>query len=115
MRLKRQTGCSLCVDFAHVYARRQGKVDWAELLDRLPKRLHAHFSGIEYGPKGEKKHCETAPEFFEPLAAAMVKRDIHATIICESPRPYEDALMMQEVVRRLKAPVPRKPARGSNQ
>lgn len=103
-RLKRATGCSLCVDFAHLFARHQGNIDWYELLQKLPKRLHAHFSGIAYGPKGEKKHCDTSPEFFRPLAAAMLKRGVHATLICESPRPYEDALMMQEVVRKLKAP-----------
>jgi deoxyribonuclease-4 len=102
--LKRSTGCSLCVDFAHLFARHQGAVDWSELLGRLPKRLHAHFSGISYGPKGEKKHCDTSPEFFRPLAAAMLKRGVHATLICESPRPYEDALMMQRVVNQLRHP-----------
>ena len=97
-RLKRKTGCSLCVDFAHLFARHQGDIDWHELLQKLPKRLHAHFSGIEYGPKGERKHCDTTPEFFKPLAEAMLKRGVHATVICESPRPYEDAMMMQEIV-----------------
>ena len=102
--LKRATGCSLCVDFAHLYARHQGEIDWHELLRKLPKRLHAHFSGIEYGPKGEKKHCDTTPEFFEPLAEALVQRRVNATLICESPRPYEDALMMQQVVNKLSNP-----------
>lgn len=104
MKLKRLTGCSFCVDFAHLYARQQGKVEWPELLRLLPKRLHAHFSGIEFGPKGEKKHLAATPEFFEPLAAALLDRGVSATLICESPRPYEDALMMQEVVGRLQAP-----------
>ena len=100
-RLKRLTGCSLCVDFAHLFARHQGDLDWHSLLRKLPKRLHAHFSGIEYGPKGEKKHCDTSPEFFRPLAAAMLERGVHATLVCESPRPYQDALVMQEIVRTL--------------
>jgi len=43
------------VDFAHLYAREQGRVDWTRLLTGLPKRLHAHFSGIAFGPKGEKR------------------------------------------------------------
>jgi deoxyribonuclease-4 len=101
-RLKRLTGCSFCVDFAHLFARHQGRVDWEDLLERLPKRLHAHFSGIEHGPKGEKKHSDTSPEFFRPLAEAMLKRGLCATLICESPRPYEDALMMQRVVNQLR-------------
>lgn len=104
LRLKRLTGSSFCVDFAHLYARHQGNVDWSELLQQMPKRLHAHFSGIEFGPKGEKKHCVTAPDFFKPLAAALLKRGVSATLICESPQPYTDALMMQEVVSRLQAP-----------
>ena len=28
-------------------------------LKKLPKKFHAHFSGIEYGPKGERKHLKT--------------------------------------------------------
>ena len=104
MRLKRLAGCSICVDFAHLFARHQGEVDWADLLGQLPKRLHAHFSGIEYGPKGEKKHRAASAEFFEPLAQALLERRVNATLICESPQPYEDALMMQKVVRQLQAP-----------
>jgi deoxyribonuclease-4 len=100
--LRRLTGCSFCVDFAHLYARHQGDVNWSELLRRLPKRLHAHFSGIEYGPRGETRHRGATPEFFQPLARAMLDRGVSASLICESPQPYEDALMMQSVLKRLK-------------
>ena len=100
-RLKRLTGCGICVDFAHLFARYQGDIDWRGVLTKLPKRLHAHFSGIEYGPRGEKRHCDTSPEFFQPLAEAMLERRVNATLICESPHPYKDAMMMQEIVNRL--------------
>ena len=33
---KKATGCSLCVDFAHLYAREQGKIDYGEVLKKLP-------------------------------------------------------------------------------
>ncbi len=99
--LMRDTGCGITVDFAHLYARLQGEIDWRSLLDGLPRSFHAHFSGIEYGPKGEKRHLPTEEAFFEPLARQLVRRDFDITIINESPQPYEDAAMMKRVVQRL--------------
>lgn len=96
--LKKETGCSLCVDFAHLYARERGKIDYGKILKKLPKKFHAHFSGIEYGPRGERKHLKTTRKFFEPLAAALLKTRWDVTLICESPQPYKDAAMMKRVV-----------------
>jgi deoxyribonuclease-4 len=96
--LKKETGCSLCVDFAHLYARGQGKVDFGQILKRLPKKFHAHFSGIAFGPKGERKHLKTTKKFFEPLAEALLKSKRDITLICESPQPCKDAVMMKRVV-----------------
>ncbi len=101
LRLKKETGCGITVDFSHLYARLQGKIDYGRILGKLPKKFHAHFSGIEYGPKGEKKHIRATKRFFEPLAKELVKRNPDITIICESPAPYEDALMMKRVVKDL--------------
>ena len=98
LRLKKETGCGITVDFSHLYARHQGDIDYGRILKKLPKQFHAHFSGIEYGPKGEKKHIRTTPEFFEPLAGELVKRNPDVAIISESPKPYEDALMMKQVL-----------------
>ena len=99
LKLKKETGCGICVDFAHLYARYQGDIDYAKILRKLPKKFHAHFSGIDYGPKGEKKHIRTTQKFFEPLARELVKRNPDITIISESPRPYRDALMMKKVLK----------------
>ena len=101
LRLKKETGCGITVDFSHLYARLQGKIDYGRILGKLPKKFHAHFSGMEYGPKGEKKHIRATKRFFEPLAKELVKRNPDITIICESPAPYEDALMMKRVVKDL--------------
>ncbi len=101
--LKKETGCSICVDFAHLYARRQGQVDYGKIIKKLPKIFHAHFSGIEYGPKGERKHLNVTRKFFEPLAAALLKAGREVTLICESPHPYKDAAMMKRVVTALTA------------
>ena len=65
---------------------------------KLPQKFHAHFSGIEYGPKGERKHIRTTEKFFEPLASELVKCNPDITIINESPKPYEDAVMMKKVI-----------------
>jgi deoxyribonuclease-4 len=101
--LKKESGCNLCVDFAHLYARSQGQVDYDQILKKLPKKFHAHFSGIEYGLKGERKHLKTTQRFFEPLAEALIRRKVDITLICESPQPYKDAAMMKRVVTALTA------------
>ena len=101
LHLKKETGCGITVDFSHLYARQQGDIDYAAILKKLPKKFHAHFSGIEYGPKGERRHIRTTPEFFEPLARELVNRKPDITIISESPKPYEDAMMMQRVIQNL--------------
>lgn len=101
-RLMKDTGCAITVDFSHLYARQQGKIDYAKVLNKLPKKIHAHFSGIEYGEKGERKHVVTQKKFFEPLARELVKRKLDITLINESPQPYKDAAMMKSVLRNLK-------------
>jgi deoxyribonuclease IV len=101
LRLARETGCSFTVDFAHLLARAAGGLDYSEVLERLPRSFHAHFSGIDYGPKGERKHLKTTPTFFRPLAEALVTRDLDVTLISESPQPYKDAAMMKRVIRQL--------------
>jgi len=103
LKLMKETGCCICVDFAHLYARQQGEIDYARSLKKLPKSFHAHFSGIEYGPKGERKHLKTTKKFFEPLADALIKRNANVTLINESPRPHKDAAMMKRVVTALTA------------
>ncbi len=101
LRLKKEIGCGITVDFSHLFARQQGQIDYAEVLRKLPKKFHAHFSGIEYGDKGERKHIRTTEKFFEPLARALIEREADVTIISESPKPYEDAIMMKKMVDRL--------------
>ena len=103
VRLMQETGCGITVDFAHLYARQQGKMDYAGLFKRLPQAFHAHFSGIEYGPKGEIKHVLTKKAFFEPLARELVKRKLDVTLINESPQPYKDAAMMKRVLQKLRS------------
>ncbi|MDY7037000.1 MAG: TIM barrel protein [Thermodesulfobacteriota bacterium] len=101
LRLQREIGCGITVDFSHLYARHQGRIDYPQVFKRLPGEFHAHFSGIEYGDRGEKKHVGTTKKFFEPLAKELVKDNLNVSIINESPRPYKDAAMMKSVVQKL--------------
>lgn len=102
LKLMKDTGCGITVDFAHLYARLQGHIDYEKILDLLPKGFHAHFSGIEFGPKGEKKHTKTTKKFFEPLAKLLIQRKLDVTIINESPQPFKDAAMMKSVLNKLR-------------
>ncbi|MEJ2164146.1 MAG: TIM barrel protein [Desulfobacterales bacterium] len=101
LRLKKETRCGITVDFSHLYARRQGDIDYGRILKKLPQKFHAHFSGIEYGDKGERKHIRTTKMFFQPLAVELIRRRADVTIINESPKPYEDALMMKKLIIKL--------------
>lgn len=108
------------VDFGHVNAREQGILTTKEAyedlfsvienklgFDRL-KRMHVHFSKIEFTHMGEKKHLKfeedpgLGPEY-EPLAELIAKRGLEPVIICESAGTQaEDALKMKEIYVRMK-------------
>jgi len=105
MRMVRETGCSMTVDFAHLYARNNGRINYSEILDRinpiLPKlggHLHAHFSNIRYSEKGEISHLDMdkSPDFV-PLAKEILKRKLDITIISETPSTYKDSLKMKKI------------------
>jgi deoxyribonuclease-4 len=99
LRLARETGCSFCLDFAHLYARSLGKISYEEIYEKFRQfqSLHCHFSGINFGDKGEKSHKLTPDSEIKRLLGALPKnKDI--TIISESPDPIGDALKMQRIV-----------------
>ena len=100
-----------CVDFSHLFARSLGQFnsyeDFAGALqlirDSLGQRAlreqHIHLSGIEYGPKGEKRHLplkETELKY-EDVLQALVDFDVAGWLICESPILEEDALILQRL------------------
>ena len=98
LKLKKETGCHLCVDFAHLYARNLGNIDYNEVFAKLKHLNHiqAHFSGIEYTQKGERNHILLSRNFFLPLAKAIKKaKPDSITIINESPDVFGDAVKMQ--------------------
>ena len=80
LKLMRETDCGITVDFSHLYARQQGTIDYQRLLKRLPKTFHAHFSGITYGEKGQKKHLVTTKKYFEQLAKELDMKKLKLTL-----------------------------------
>ena len=100
-----------CVDFAHLHALSQGALNdraaFARVLDQAEtalgreraRRMHIHFSAIEFTQKGEKRHRTFSEEAFGPrfchLAPELVLRDYAPVIICESRGTQaEDAVKM---------------------
>lgn len=105
-----------CVDFSHRYARDLGAhnryEDFAATLTAIGsklgrealERLHVHISGIQYGPKGERRHeplRETAFRWKELLRALKDLR-VGGWVVCESPCMEDDALLLQRTYRRLR-------------
>lgn len=99
-----------CVDVAHMHARSNGAVnttkEWNELLDtyvrylgkKSLKSMHMHFSGIEYGLKGEKRHLpilESDARWMDFLRV-LKDRDVGGVLVCESPLMEKDTLLLQE-------------------
>jgi deoxyribonuclease-4 len=103
-----------CIDFGHVHAMTKGglfeKKQYVDVFrfveqelgrERM-RSLHIHFSRVETGKGGEKKHWTLAdtqygPEF-EPLAEAILDMKIEPVIICESrDRMAEDAVLLKKM------------------
>ncbi len=95
LRLTKETKCSFCIDFAHILAREK-KIDYKEILGKFKKykKLHIHFSGIEYTDKGERRHIKTKEEEIKQLISNLKKyaKGKEIVIINESPDPIGDSL-----------------------
>lgn len=103
-----------CVDFGHLNCRLQGQLDYEKALDEIfdgigedrAKRIHIHFSKIEYTAGGEKQHLTFADDKYgpdyEPLMEQLIKRDMSPCVICESDGTQtDDALTMKEYYHRM--------------
>ena len=105
-----------CVDFSHRYARDLGKhnryEDFAATLAAIEARLgrpaldrlHVHISGIEFGPKGERRHQPLRETKFRwrELLRALKDMRVGGWVVCESPEMEDDAVRLQQAYRRLR-------------
>ena len=86
------TGCSFCVDFAHILAREKSyKFDVVKKVFSKEKDWHIHFSGIEYGEKGERHHKNTSEKEIKKLLENLPKNK-EIIIINEAPNPIGDSV-----------------------
>ncbi len=90
-KLVNDTGCSFCLDFAHMLARDK-RVDYEKVKMLFPqKEWHCHFSGIVYGEKGEKHHITTKTDEWKELFANLPENK-EIVIVNESPTLVEDCV-----------------------
>jgi len=105
---KEVKGCLPVVDWAHIFARNGGRIDFDKILNEIEKSklkfLHTHFSGIEFkkiNKEGnEKKHLnltDNAPPNYEPLVKKLVKSKLDITFISESPNLEGDAIFLKKM------------------
>ena len=109
---KRLRACAPVIDFAHIYARNGGEINYPEILDTVKKlrvgHVHSHFSGMEFTKTlaggNEKRHLPIkkarGPDF-EALAREILRRKVSITIISESPILERDSLLMKEILEKL--------------
>ena len=91
-KIVKDTECSFTIDFAHILAR-YGEYNFKEAIESFPqKEWHCHFSGIEYGEKGEKKHLVTTTKNWKDLFEGLKGLNKKINIINESPQPLEDSI-----------------------
>lgn len=109
-------GVHPCVDFSHHVARTQGSDNryegFARILEgigarlgpRALRRLHVHVSGIEYGPRGERRHVPLRQSEFRyrELLRALKDHRVGGWVVCESPAMENDALVLERAYRRLR-------------
>ena len=76
-----------------MHARSLGKLSYKEIYENFKNfdKLHCHFSGINFGAKGELNHKLTPEKEIKELLEVLPKnKDI--VIINESPSPVNDSL-----------------------
>jgi deoxyribonuclease-4 len=111
--LSKEFGLYPCLDPAHLHARTNGginsKGEWEEMFRLYAsylgktslQNMHLHYSGIAYGPKGERRHLplKESDAKWEDFLAILKQRQIGGVCVCESPLLEEDTLLLQRAYR----------------
>ncbi len=92
------------IDWAHIFVRQRGAIDYAEIFDQLErlklKKIHSHFENVKKNSAGEFVDIHIPIDHspaFEPLAKEILKRKTDITLISESPLLEKDAIKMKNV------------------
>ncbi len=96
------------VDFAHIHAVGEGALrsieDVRKALRQVREyhrgRLHCHYSSVEYGERGERKHLPLNEEepSFKLIAKALLEWEGDVTLISETPSSLTDAVAMKRIL-----------------
>lgn len=103
------------LDFSHQHARFNGYFrenknikTFFEKIKSYPdylKNIHTHISGINYTEKGERNHLMLTDENndfpYQKILTELKELKAKGTMICESPIPYKDALLLKEEWKKL--------------
>ncbi|MBD3361650.1 TIM barrel protein [Candidatus Woesearchaeota archaeon] len=94
--LHKKTRCAVCVDFAHLKAKQKGKINFRPVFDTMKRfrfsPLHAHFSGIDWSDKGERRHIPTDMNDVKEILNWCRKYRLNIALINEAPDNFGDAL-----------------------
>jgi len=102
---KEVKGCAPYIDWAHIFVRNNGNIDYAQILEKLDlKHMHSHFSNVKKNAKGRyvdiHAPIDHAPPF-DTLAKALIEKKRDITIISESPVLEQDSLKMKRAFEKL--------------
>lgn len=99
-----------CFDFSHMHARERNENSYrhfSHVLRKIEKKLgaraladmHIHIAGILYGERGEIKHLDLRKSdfSFDAWLEALGDAGAAGMVICESPNPEADALMLKKL------------------
>ena len=102
-KLSEETGCGICIDFSHLEARNNGKIDLNSICKTIRplNNKTAHFSGIEYTEKGERRHILTETSKIKELLKCLIDNNISIRVINESPDPFGDSLKAKRILEKL--------------
>lgn len=110
LKLSKEFDIYPCVDPAHMHARSNGAwnstKEWNDMFDLYEEYLgkkslqsmHLHFSGIAYGPKGEKHHLplQESDAKWKEFLSVLKKREIGGVVVVESPLQEDDVLLLKK-------------------
>ena len=99
-----------CIDFSHLHARFAGIYntydEFSAIFEKLGSELgqyaidnfHGHLAGIDYGPKGEKKHLilKESDMNYKDLLKVMKEFNVKGALVCESPNIEDDAKLLKD-------------------
>lgn len=102
---KEVKGCVPYVDWAHIFVRNNGNIDYAQILEKLDlKHIHSHFSNVKKNKQGNyvdvHAPIDHAPPF-DALAKVIMEKKSGITIISESPVLEQDSLKMKRAFEKL--------------